>query len=132
MASVATRSQMPQPSKGKAPERGAPASAPAPFPFDEALNDLMQVVAGKTCPNRHSEMRVGTRPHRSLSALPLLRIAPSPSTFGPGVPVPPHPPRSKLSPRAKFFAVSDLPLPAAVDSARGGARVADTTVDSRE
>ena len=76
MASVATRSQMPQPSKGKAPERGAPASAPAPFPFDEALNDLMQVVAGKTCPNRHSEMRVGTRPHRSLSALPLLRIAP--------------------------------------------------------
>ena len=67
MASVATRSQMPQPSKGKAPERGAPASAPAPFPFDEALNDLMQVVAGKTCPNRHSEMRVGTRPHRSPS-----------------------------------------------------------------
>ena len=58
---------MPQPSKGKAPERGAPASAPAPFPFDEALNDLMQVVAGKTCPNRHSEMRVGTRPHRSPS-----------------------------------------------------------------
>ena len=64
---MATRSQMPQPSKGKAPERGAPASAPAPFPFDEALNDLMQVVAGKTCPNRHSEMRVGTRPHRSPS-----------------------------------------------------------------
>ena len=103
MASVATRSQMPQPSKGKAPERGAPASAPAPFPFDEALNDLMQVVAGKPYPNRHSEMRVGTRPHRSLSALPLLRIAPSPSTFGPGVPVPPHPPPVQTIPTGQIF-----------------------------
>ena len=42
MASVATRASLPRDGKGKAPAR-APSPSPAAFPFDEALNDLMQV-----------------------------------------------------------------------------------------
>ena len=42
MASVATRSQMPQPSKGKAPERGAPASArPLPLRSTSSPNNFL-------------------------------------------------------------------------------------------
>ena len=43
MASVATRASLPRDGKGKAPVR-APSPSPAAFPFDEALNDLMQLI----------------------------------------------------------------------------------------
>ena len=43
MASVATRASLPRDGKGKAPSVRAPSPSPAAFPFDEALNDLMQV-----------------------------------------------------------------------------------------
>ena len=43
MASVATRASLPRDGKGKAPTVRAPSPSPAAFPFDEALNDLMQV-----------------------------------------------------------------------------------------
>ena len=43
MASVATRASLPREGKGKAPSVRAPSPSPAAFPFDEALNDLMQV-----------------------------------------------------------------------------------------
>ena len=43
MASVATRASLPRDGKGKAPTVRTPSPSPAAFPFDEALNDLMQV-----------------------------------------------------------------------------------------
>jgi hypothetical protein len=55
MASVATRASLPRDGKGKAPVR-APSPSPAAFPFDEALNDLMQVRPARRTANPNESM----------------------------------------------------------------------------
>ena len=86
MASVATRASLPRDGKGKAPTVRAPSPSPAAFPFDEALNDLMQVRPAKPAKPRLKACIPGSScnsdPQSPLIAPPApdVSIAPNPAS----------------------------------------------------